>query len=98
MAKLRERPRPPREDIARLLSRQRCDNGAHDAVISNRLAGRIAAALYALCGILTITTGYLGNLPSANQLGVALVGLTAIGVGSGVWLLPWERWPRSRIA
>lgn len=98
MAARRDRPRLPREEFDRLLGRQRFDNGERDAVISNLLAGRIAAALYALCGILTIATGYLGHLPGASQLGVALVGLTAIGIGSVVWLLPWERWPRSRIA
>ena len=87
-----------REETVRLLRRQRRDNVEHDAVISNHLAGRIAAALYVLGGLLTIIMGQLGNLPQANPHGVVLVGLAAVGIGSGAWLLPWGRWPRSRTA
>ena len=74
------------------------ENVEYSAVISNEMAGRIAAALWVLAGLMIVMTGYLGNLPKSRPLGIVLVGLIAVGVGVGVWVLPWDRWPRSRTA
>ena len=47
---------------------------------------------------MTATTATIGNLPNANPLGILLLSLISVGIGCGIWVLPWERWPRSRIA
>ena len=81
-----------------MLRWQSRDNVEHDAVISRYVAGRIAAAFYGLGGLVLISAGYLGNLPEANPHGNVLLGLVGIAIGGGIWLLPWEQWPRSRTA
>ncbi|HUZ00341.1 MAG TPA: PAS domain S-box protein, partial [Thermomicrobiaceae bacterium] len=67
-------------------------------MISNRLVGRLAAALWGLGGLLIVATSALPSASGANRLGLALVGLGAVAVGGIVWWLPWERWPRMRTA
>ncbi|HUY99734.1 MAG TPA: hypothetical protein VMU89_05250, partial [Thermomicrobiaceae bacterium] len=65
----------------------------NEPVISNRLAGQLAAALWGLGGLLMVATGVLPDGPGPNRLGMALVGVLALGIGAVVWRLPWERWP-----
>ena len=69
-----------------------------EPVISNHLAGQLAAALWGLGGLLMVATGVLPDGTGPNRLGMALVGLLAFGIGAVVWRLPWERWPRTRTA
>ncbi len=81
-----------------MIKPQSRENVEYNPVISNEMAGRIAAALWVLAGLMIVMTGYLGNLPDSRPLGIVLVGLIAVGIGCGVWILPWDRWPRSRTA
>ncbi|HMC72125.1 MAG TPA: hypothetical protein VKJ07_23405, partial [Mycobacteriales bacterium] len=61
-----------------------------------RMAGLVAAALFALCGLLVADLGVLvPEGPQVHKRLVVLVGLAAIGFGGLIALLPWHRWRRS---
>src|SRR5947209_2298716 len=61
-----------------------------------RMAGLVAAALFALCGLLVADLGVLvPNGPQVHKRLVILTGLVAIALGGVVALLPWQRWRRS---
>src|SRR5438094_237606 len=67
-----------------------------DESLSPRVLGRIAAALYVLCGGLVALVGpLLPSMRGTNRLGLAITGAIAAVVGAVVWQLPWDRWSRS---
>jgi diguanylate cyclase (GGDEF)-like protein/PAS domain S-box-containing protein len=54
--------------------------------------GRLASALFLLCGALVAASAGL-PLPSRTNVGALLgVGAAAMAVGLVLWLLPWDRW------
>src|SRR3954471_10119039 len=60
-----------------------------------RMAGLVAAALFALCGLLVADLGVLvPNGPHVHKRLVVLTGLAAIAFGGIVAVLPWQRWRR----
>ena len=64
-----------------------------DESLSPRVLGRIAAALYVLCGGLVALVGpLLPSMRGTNRLGLAITGAIAAVVGAVVWQLPWDRW------
>lgn len=65
--------------------------GAGD-VLSQRLAGRMATALFVGGGLGTITSTFLPAHEGLNQAGVVGVGIAALCVGVAAWYLPWQRW------
>src|SRR3954468_4422409 len=57
-----------------------------------RMAGLVAAALFALCGLLVADLGVLvPNGPHVHKRLVVLTGLAAIAFGGIVAVLPWQR-------
>src|SRR5438094_10563320 len=67
-----------------------------DESLSPRVLGRIAAALYVLCGGLVALVGpLLPSMRGTNRLGLAVTGAIAAVVGAVVWQRPWGRWFRS---
>src|SRR3954451_16548892 len=61
-----------------------------------RMAGLVAAALFALCGLLVADLGVLvPEGPHAHKSLVVVTGLAAIAFGGLIGLLPWQRWRRS---
>ena len=63
---------------------------------SGRFGGQLSAVLFLLCGGLLAVAVPLVPLPPSANRGV-LLGLAGVTLASGVviWLLPWDRWPRS---
>src|SRR6059058_2783418 len=60
-----------------------------------RMAGLVAAALFALCGLLVADLGVLvPNGPHVHKRLVVLTGLAAIACGGIIAVLPWQRWRR----
>ncbi len=62
---------------------------------SRQVAARIAAALFAACGLLSLGSLIPPNPVGADTRGVLLVGLSAALTALITWFLPWRRWPRS---
>src|SRR3954468_20548899 len=61
-----------------------------------RMAGLVAAALFALCGLLVADLGVLvPNGPHVHKRLVVVTGLAAIALGGMVAAVPWQRWRRS---
>ncbi|HEV2370511.1 MAG TPA: PAS domain S-box protein, partial [Acidimicrobiales bacterium] len=68
---------------------------AEPDVLSARIGGRLAAALFIICGILVITVGpVLPYHPGASRRGLVAVGGAAALGGLVILRLPWARWPR----
>jgi len=65
-----------------------------EETLSQRLVGRLAAALFFAAGLVTVASPLLPTAYSLNTIAVALVGATAALTGVIVWFLPWERWRR----
>ncbi len=63
---------------------------------SGRFGGRLSAVLFLLCGsLLAVAVPLVPSAPNANRnVLVALAGVT-LACGGVIWLLPWDRWPRS---
>src|SRR5881275_554441 len=60
-----------------------------------KMAGLVAAALFALCGLLVADLGVLvPNGPHVHKRLVVLTGLAAIACGGIIAVLPWQRWRR----
>ena len=62
--------------------------------ISAQYSGRFAAALFALCGVIVITTVLLPVAPGVNRAGTIAVGAVAVAASAVMWFMPWDRWPR----
>jgi PAS domain S-box-containing protein len=60
---------------------------------SASLAGRLAATLFAVSGLLGLMTVPLPQPPGANRGAIALVALAACATGVICWFLPWQRLP-----
>src|SRR3954451_7988009 len=61
-----------------------------------RMAGLVAAVLFALCGLLVADLGVLvPDGPQVNRRLVVVTGLAAIALGGLVAMVPWQRWRRS---
>ena len=61
-----------------------------------KMAGLVAAGLFALCGLLVADLGVLvPDGPQVHKRLVVLTGLMAIACGLVVAALPWQRWRRS---
>jgi diguanylate cyclase (GGDEF)-like protein/PAS domain S-box-containing protein len=60
--------------------------------LSQRLAGRMATALFVGGGSGTLASALLPTAQSIDLAGVVGVGLTAVAVGVTAWYLPWQRW------
>jgi diguanylate cyclase (GGDEF)-like protein/PAS domain S-box-containing protein len=63
---------------------------------SGRFGGRLSAVLFLLCGsLVAVAVPLVPSAPSANR--GALLGIAGVTLAAGVviWLLPWDRWPRS---
>jgi diguanylate cyclase (GGDEF)-like protein/PAS domain S-box-containing protein len=63
---------------------------------SGRFGGRLSAVLFLLCGsLVAVAVLLVPSAPNANR--GALLGIAGVTLASGVliWLLPWDRWPRS---
>jgi len=60
--------------------------------LSQRLAGRMATALFVGGGLGTITATLLPAHEGLNRPGVIGVGIAALVVGIAAWYLPWQRW------
>ena len=59
------------------------------------MGGRLAAALYLLCGALVAVAGPVIPLrDGASRSGLVVVGVVAMLGGLLWWVLPWSRWPR----
>jgi diguanylate cyclase (GGDEF)-like protein/PAS domain S-box-containing protein len=65
--------------------------GADDA-LSQRLAGRMATALFVGGGLGTIIATLLPAHEGLSRTGVVAVGILALLVGLASWYLPWHRW------
>jgi diguanylate cyclase (GGDEF)-like protein/PAS domain S-box-containing protein len=65
--------------------------GAADA-LSQRLAGRMATALFIGGGLGTLLATVLPGYEGLNRAGVAAVAIAALCVGVAAWFLPWHRW------
>ena len=63
--------------------------------VSNLVAGRVAAALFILSGMATVTTPLLPAPPDMNVLGVFGTCLLVVITGVVTWFLPWQRWGRT---
>jgi diguanylate cyclase (GGDEF)-like protein/PAS domain S-box-containing protein len=61
--------------------------------LSPRLAGLMAAALYAGGGLGTLVSALLPAAPNYDRAGVIGAGVAALLIGLVVALVPWERWP-----
>jgi diguanylate cyclase (GGDEF)-like protein len=61
--------------------------------MSQKLAGRMAAVLFALTAVGEILEAFQPGSAGSGRVGDVVVGLGAAGVAIGVWYLPWERWP-----
>src|SRR3954464_8678876 len=60
-----------------------------------RMAALVAAALFALCGLLVADLGVLvPNGPYVHKPVDVLTGLAAIAFSVSVAVLPWQRWRR----
>lgn len=57
------------------------------------LLGRLAAVFYVGSGLLGLVTLPL-PAPHSNRLGIMLVCVAALAVGTAAWFAPWGRWPR----
>ena len=63
---------------------------------TGRLAGRLSAALYLLCGsLLVVVVSFLPMAPAADRSGLLAVAIGALGMGCVIGAIPWQRWPRS---
>ena len=60
--------------------------------LSNRLVGRSAALLFAICGIVNLVAA-LQPVPGVDGVFEATIGVGAIVAGMIAWYLPWNRWP-----
>ena len=60
--------------------------------LSQRLAGRMATALFVGGGLGTITSTLLPAHEGLSRIGVLAIGIAALGVGVLAWYLPWQRW------
>ncbi|HTK17043.1 MAG TPA: EAL domain-containing protein [Acidimicrobiia bacterium] len=63
---------------------------------NGRFGGRLSAVLFLLCGsLVAVAVPLVPAAPSANRS--ALLGIAGVTLATGViiWMLPWERWPRS---
>ena len=64
--------------------------------LSSRLAGRLSAVLYLLCGaLLLVLVPLLPLAPGANRGALLVVAGVAVAMGCVIGSLPWHRWPRS---
>ena len=63
--------------------------------VSNLVVGRVAAALFILSGMATVTTPLLPAPPDMNVLGVFSTCLLVVITGVVTWFLPWNRWGRT---
>jgi signal transduction histidine kinase len=94
--------RPPRRRCTPGLLRGPCGRPGHaDGLLLNgrapglrRLFGCLAAVFYAGCGALGLATLPL-PAPGSDTAATAAVYAVAVAVGIVVWLLPWEKWPRT---
>jgi diguanylate cyclase (GGDEF)-like protein/PAS domain S-box-containing protein len=60
-----------------------------------RLAGRLSAVLYLLCGaLLLVLVPLLPTPPGASRRALVVVACVAVAMGAVIWILPWDRWPR----
>ncbi|MEN3272443.1 MAG: hypothetical protein V7636_1204, partial [Actinomycetota bacterium] len=68
--------------------------------LGTRAVARVAAALWIGCGALVaVAIPLVAAGDEANRPAIVLIGLLAMGVGTIVWVLPWDRWPhRSTLA
>ncbi len=62
--------------------------------LTPRQAGRLAAALFIACGVVTSLSPFLPTPPGFDRGGVLTVGIVGVAIGAGALLLPWHRWPR----
>ncbi len=69
--------------------------GTADQWPSRQVAARIAAALMASCGLLSLGGLIPPNPVGADTRGVLLVGSSAALTALIAWFLPWRRWPCS---
>ena len=60
--------------------------------LSQRLVGRMAAALYVMAGVGTFSSALLPAAPGMQPAGIMAVSVAATLLGLLVWHLPWERW------
>jgi diguanylate cyclase (GGDEF)-like protein/PAS domain S-box-containing protein len=60
--------------------------------VSQRLAGRMATALFVGGGLGTLAATLLPAHEGQNRPGVVAVGIAALFVGIAAWYLPWQRW------
>ncbi len=65
-----------------------------DLPLSRRDFARVGAALYLLCGLVTLLSLALPGAAGVNAAGALAVALTALLLAAPAWLLPWQRWPR----
>jgi diguanylate cyclase (GGDEF)-like protein len=63
--------------------------------MSQRLAGRVAAVLFALTAVGGILEAFQPGSVGSERAGDVVVGLGAVGVAITLWHLPWDRWPRA---
>jgi diguanylate cyclase (GGDEF)-like protein/PAS domain S-box-containing protein len=71
------------------------DVAAHDDSghpLDRTATARLAAALYALCGLVIVAVSPW--LPARSHAGLAAVGVCAMVAAGVIALLPWHRWPR----
>jgi diguanylate cyclase (GGDEF)-like protein/PAS domain S-box-containing protein len=62
-------------------------------MVSSRVAGRLAAALFVASGLITSTTPLVPAAADLNKSGVAALSVVCVLVGIVTWRLPWQRWP-----
>lgn len=63
------------------------------SVGDKQLAGRQAALLFVLSGLITIASTWLPGHELLNTGVMYVVGAAAVAVGATSWVLPWSRWP-----
>ncbi len=64
--------------------------------ISQRAIGRMGSMLFVAAGLVTITQSLLPDALHFNTEAQAAIGAASVLIGVACWLLPWQRWPRSR--
>jgi diguanylate cyclase (GGDEF)-like protein/PAS domain S-box-containing protein len=67
---------------------------AGNGALSAKQAGRLAAALYVACGLVTALSPFLPAPPNVNRAGVLMIGFVAMAIGLVAFALPWQRWSR----
>jgi diguanylate cyclase (GGDEF)-like protein len=65
-----------------------------ESIVSRRTAGRIAAVLLLVSGVVTLLSPLLPAPPTLNAGAVALIGILGMLGAVPAWYLPWQRWPR----